>query len=162
MRRCINFGSYNYLGFAENSGPCTDTAERLLRQNGVAGCSSRMQLGRRRRSDPAPGPARTPPPDPAPGPPPGPRPRPPPDPARAGAPHSAVGAGAGIGTGAGMESWLAAGLHSYGFEADLWHRDKGLIFSVGSSFCVPGVKYKGLIMFWRCIFLCHRCWRRFW
>ncbi|XP_043220609.1 serine palmitoyltransferase 2-like isoform X2 [Amphibalanus amphitrite] len=51
VRRCINFGSYNYLGFAENSGPCTDTAERLLRRDGVAPCSSRMHLGSQQCQD---------------------------------------------------------------------------------------------------------------
>ncbi|XP_037083471.1 serine palmitoyltransferase 2-like [Pollicipes pollicipes] len=45
LNRCTNFGSYNYLGFAEKSGPWTDSAERLLRQNGVSSCATRLQLG---------------------------------------------------------------------------------------------------------------------
>lgn len=42
---CTNFGSYNYLGFAENTGPCTDAAERAIKEYGVASCASRLQLG---------------------------------------------------------------------------------------------------------------------
>jgi serine palmitoyltransferase len=41
----LNMGSYNYLGYAENSGPCADTAIDSINQYGVATCSSRQELG---------------------------------------------------------------------------------------------------------------------
>lgn len=41
----INLGSYNYLGFAENSGPCSDEAIKSIEKYGVATCSTRYELG---------------------------------------------------------------------------------------------------------------------
>ncbi|CAG5127258.1 unnamed protein product [Candidula unifasciata] len=41
----MNFGSYNYLGFAENSGPCTDKVEETVKQYGVGVCASRQEMG---------------------------------------------------------------------------------------------------------------------
>ncbi|XP_068632782.1 serine palmitoyltransferase 2 isoform X2 [Battus philenor] len=44
-RRCINLGSYNYLGFAEPSGPCADAAAQAARRYGLALASPRGELG---------------------------------------------------------------------------------------------------------------------
>ena len=43
----MNLASYNYLGFAENSGPCSEAAEQAVRRYGVAGCSPRNEYGER-------------------------------------------------------------------------------------------------------------------
>lgn len=43
--RAINMGSYNYLGFAENSGPRTQEVEKALLRDGVGVCTSRHELG---------------------------------------------------------------------------------------------------------------------
>ncbi|CAG4967019.1 unnamed protein product [Colias eurytheme] len=44
-KRCINLGSYNYLGFAEPAGECADAAAAAARKYGLAMCSSRAELG---------------------------------------------------------------------------------------------------------------------
>ncbi|XP_046576494.1 serine palmitoyltransferase 2-like [Haliotis rubra] len=41
----LNFGSYNYLGFAENKGPCADACEVTTMEEGVGVCASRQELG---------------------------------------------------------------------------------------------------------------------
>ena len=41
----INMGSYNYLGFAENNGLSSRAAIQSVRDNGVATCSPRQELG---------------------------------------------------------------------------------------------------------------------
>ncbi|XP_060562907.1 serine palmitoyltransferase 2-like isoform X1 [Ruditapes philippinarum] len=41
----MNFGSYNYLGFADNKGPCKDAAEETTRKYGISTCGSRQELG---------------------------------------------------------------------------------------------------------------------
>ncbi|XP_042225748.1 serine palmitoyltransferase 2-like isoform X2 [Homarus americanus] len=43
--KCINAGSYNYLGFAENKGPCHDAAEHTTKEVGITTSSPRMELG---------------------------------------------------------------------------------------------------------------------
>ena len=43
--RCLNLGSYNYLGFAETSGPCADAAIESVYKYGVGNCSPRRELG---------------------------------------------------------------------------------------------------------------------
>ena len=43
--RALNLGSYNYLGFAENSGPCTDDSEQAIRDYGLAASSTRHEYG---------------------------------------------------------------------------------------------------------------------
>ena len=43
--KAVNLASYNYLGFAENSGPCAESAEQAVREYGIAGCSSRHEYG---------------------------------------------------------------------------------------------------------------------
>ncbi|GLV39974.1 lace [Carabus blaptoides fortunei] len=42
---CLNLGSYNYLGFAESSGPCADAAIQAIRDYGLAFSSSRTEYG---------------------------------------------------------------------------------------------------------------------
>lgn len=42
---CANLGSYNYLGFAENHGPCADAAIKMVHEFGVATCSPRREMG---------------------------------------------------------------------------------------------------------------------
>ncbi|XP_023934963.2 serine palmitoyltransferase 2 isoform X2 [Bicyclus anynana] len=44
-KRCINLGSYNYLGFAAPEGECADAAEAAARRYGLALASSRAELG---------------------------------------------------------------------------------------------------------------------
>lgn len=41
----INLGSYNYLGFAENRGPCSEAAIKSIEKYGVTTCSTRHELG---------------------------------------------------------------------------------------------------------------------
>jgi len=43
--QCINLGSYNYLGFAENHGPCAEAAINSVKKFGVGTCSTRKELG---------------------------------------------------------------------------------------------------------------------
>jgi serine palmitoyltransferase len=43
----MNMGSYNYLGFAQTTGPCADDAEHVTLTQGVGVCSSRHELGMR-------------------------------------------------------------------------------------------------------------------
>ncbi|XP_011311555.1 serine palmitoyltransferase 2 [Fopius arisanus] len=42
---CINLGSYNYLGFAEATGPCADQSIEAVKKYGLSTCSSRLELG---------------------------------------------------------------------------------------------------------------------
>ncbi|KAH9509106.1 Serine palmitoyltransferase 2 [Bulinus truncatus] len=41
----MNFGSYNYLGFAENNGPCSDQVQLVTEKYGVGVCASRQEMG---------------------------------------------------------------------------------------------------------------------
>ena len=41
----INLGSYNYLGFAENTGKCADSVEKIILEYGTGICSTRHELG---------------------------------------------------------------------------------------------------------------------
>lgn len=45
MRDVINLGSYNYLGFAENTGPCADAASEVAAKYGVGVASTRQEIG---------------------------------------------------------------------------------------------------------------------
>jgi serine palmitoyltransferase len=47
-RRCINLGSYNYLGFAENDGPCAEESIKSISKYGMASGSPRSELGTQR------------------------------------------------------------------------------------------------------------------
>lgn len=42
--RCLNLGSYNYLGFAAATGQCADDSEESARSSGLAYCSSVVSL----------------------------------------------------------------------------------------------------------------------
>eukprot|EP01147_Barroeca_monosierra_P002176 gene2175-5196_t len=44
-RSYINLGSYNYLGFAECTGPCAEAAISAINTFGVSACTSRVELG---------------------------------------------------------------------------------------------------------------------
>uniref|UniRef100_A0A672FVX7 Serine palmitoyltransferase 2-like n=1 Tax=Salarias fasciatus TaxID=181472 RepID=A0A672FVX7_SALFA len=41
----INLGSYNYLGFAENQGPCADAAAQITMTYGAGVASTRQEIG---------------------------------------------------------------------------------------------------------------------
>lgn len=43
--KCLNMGSYNYLGFAENSGVCAKEAKEAISQHGCSVAGSRRELG---------------------------------------------------------------------------------------------------------------------
>lgn len=43
--KCLNLGSYNYLGFAANSGPCAEDTEKTCRELGLAIPSPRREYG---------------------------------------------------------------------------------------------------------------------
>ena len=42
----MNFGSYNYLGFAESSGPCASAVHDVVQKYGVGVCASRQEMGK--------------------------------------------------------------------------------------------------------------------
>lgn len=42
---CLNLGSYNYLGFASNTGPCAENSIQSIHDYGLATCSTRSELG---------------------------------------------------------------------------------------------------------------------
>lgn len=43
--KCLNLGSYNYLGFASNYGPCAENSINSIREYGLASCSTRSEFG---------------------------------------------------------------------------------------------------------------------
>ncbi|CAD5110954.1 DgyrCDS309 [Dimorphilus gyrociliatus] len=43
--KCMNMGSYNYLGFAENSGPCAQESKNAIEKYGCSIAASRRELG---------------------------------------------------------------------------------------------------------------------
>lgn len=43
--KCLNLGSYNYLGFSANSNSCADNAIKTIQEHGIAMCSSRREVG---------------------------------------------------------------------------------------------------------------------
>ncbi|VDD86103.1 unnamed protein product [Enterobius vermicularis] len=45
VRDVINMGSYNYLGFSNNSGPCAELAAEYIDKYGVGMCASRLEFG---------------------------------------------------------------------------------------------------------------------
>ncbi len=45
VKDVINMGSYNYLGFAENSGACADAAIESTQKYGVGVSSTRCEMG---------------------------------------------------------------------------------------------------------------------
>jgi len=44
-KRCLNLGSYNYLGFAENTGRCTTSVVEAIKEHSLSPCSTRTGLG---------------------------------------------------------------------------------------------------------------------
>lgn len=44
-QRCMNLSSYNYLGFAENHGQCTEAVVSSVQSYGVSPCSALVSLG---------------------------------------------------------------------------------------------------------------------
>lgn len=47
MKDVINLGSYNYLGFAENTGDCATAAGEVTVKFGVGVASTRQEMGER-------------------------------------------------------------------------------------------------------------------
>ncbi|XP_075387200.1 serine palmitoyltransferase 2 isoform X2 [Tenrec ecaudatus] len=45
IKGVINMGSYNYLGFAQNTGSCQEAASEALKEYGVGVCSTRQEIG---------------------------------------------------------------------------------------------------------------------
>ncbi|KAE8586112.1 hypothetical protein XENTR_v10021555 [Xenopus tropicalis] len=45
IKGVINMGSYNYLGFAQNTGFCADASAKSLNQYGAGMCSTRQEIG---------------------------------------------------------------------------------------------------------------------
>jgi len=43
--KCLNMGSYNYLGFAECEGPCATAAQKATEELSLGACSPRQELG---------------------------------------------------------------------------------------------------------------------
>lgn len=43
--QALNIGSYNYLGFAQSRGGCSDTVETVMDTHGVTACSTRAEVG---------------------------------------------------------------------------------------------------------------------
>lgn len=44
--KCLNLGSYNYLGFAQTTGPCAEDSIKSIQKYGIATCNSRRELGK--------------------------------------------------------------------------------------------------------------------
>lgn len=42
---CLNLSSYNYLGFGQSKGKCTEIASNTVKEYGTSGCSSRQVAG---------------------------------------------------------------------------------------------------------------------
>lgn len=47
VKDVINLGSYNYLGFAENTGACATAAGEVTVKFGVGVASTRQEMGER-------------------------------------------------------------------------------------------------------------------
>jgi serine palmitoyltransferase len=43
--KCLNLGSYNYLGFAQTTGPCAEDSIQSVQKYGIATCNPRRELG---------------------------------------------------------------------------------------------------------------------
>lgn len=46
IKDVINMGSYNYLGFAQNTGICQEAAAKVLSRYGAGVCSTRQEMGK--------------------------------------------------------------------------------------------------------------------
>ncbi|KAI8149045.1 pyridoxal phosphate-dependent transferase [Fennellomyces sp. T-0311] len=45
ISECLNFASYNYLGFSQSQGPCADAVQEETMQRGLASASTRAEAG---------------------------------------------------------------------------------------------------------------------
>jgi serine palmitoyltransferase len=45
VKECLNLSSYNYLGFGENDGPCSDAVEATVKKYGISTGSTRLETG---------------------------------------------------------------------------------------------------------------------
>lgn len=43
--KVLNLGSYNYLGFAQNTGPCAEASAKAIEMSGTGICSCRQEFG---------------------------------------------------------------------------------------------------------------------
>lgn len=48
-KKCLNLGSYNYLGFAQEKGPCADASGEKIKELGCATGSPRIEFGKWRQ-----------------------------------------------------------------------------------------------------------------
>lgn len=46
----MNLSSYNYLGFAQNEGPCADAVERDVMKFGISVGSARLEAGKKKKA----------------------------------------------------------------------------------------------------------------
>jgi len=46
IRRCLNLGSYNYLGFADKSSTCTEHVLQSIQNHSISTCSTRLTFGK--------------------------------------------------------------------------------------------------------------------
>lgn len=45
LKEVVNLSSYNYLGFAQSTGPCADAVEETVRTYGLSSCGTRLEAG---------------------------------------------------------------------------------------------------------------------
>ncbi|KAG0268170.1 serine palmitoyltransferase component [Actinomortierella ambigua] len=45
LKEVVNLASYNYLGFAQSTGPCADAVEDVVRTHGLSSCGTRLDGG---------------------------------------------------------------------------------------------------------------------
>ncbi|GJJ69819.1 serine palmitoyltransferase [Entomortierella parvispora] len=45
LKEAVNLSSYNYLGFAQSTGPCADAVEEVVHTYGLSACGTRMEAG---------------------------------------------------------------------------------------------------------------------
>ncbi|KAG0223710.1 serine palmitoyltransferase component [Actinomortierella wolfii] len=45
LKEAVNLASYNYLGFAQSTGPCADAVEEVVHTHGLSSCATRLDTG---------------------------------------------------------------------------------------------------------------------
>ncbi|KAI7830172.1 pyridoxal phosphate-dependent transferase [Gamsiella multidivaricata] len=45
LKEAVNLSSYNYLGFAQSTGPCADAVEEIVHTYGTSSCGTRLESG---------------------------------------------------------------------------------------------------------------------
>lgn len=45
LKEAVNLSSYNYLGFAQSTGPCADAVEEVVHTYGLSSCGTRLEGG---------------------------------------------------------------------------------------------------------------------